>query len=297
MQGSKMSMMKRALLGIALACCLSGGASISAQAQDAGPHTYAVMSLIGDTLSVSPYMGLSGSRVVTKGLGGWDSTSSGTGSRLNAQQDLATPVKETLFDDAATAEISSAIRQRDPGAVVVPIPARNTGWYGLQDRLFSASAKDSREALKAMLKEHKATYLIVVTKRRSKVEMLADQHLFADAQLQLLTGSSEDSLRLEGIGFYVDDAVRVQSLKTLDRSTGVLASFINASVRLVDSKTLEFIREQTVTRSKIIAISKPLEAGFSAWDEATEAQKAESLQELIRASMAETVPGLLKKAP
>jgi len=243
--------------------------------------------------------GSSGASVSTRGLGGWQSQGVTTGSRLNQEPILSTPVKDTTFDDAAVSAIAGAIRERDPGAMVEILPGRNTGWYGLQDKLFesSSAAKDAREVLKAALKARKAGYLIVVTKRRSRMQLLADGRLFAAAQLQLLSGSASDSKRLEGIGFYVDDTVRVQDLKTLDRATGVLASFVNVTLRLVDAKTLEVTRDLIVMNSKIIAISKPLEAGFSAWDEATEAQKLDSLQGLIRASMKEAVPKLLNKAP
>jgi hypothetical protein len=300
MKPSELRAIQLWLLGIVFAICLSGSATAFAQT-GASPRVYAVMSLIGDSLFVSPYLDAtaSGNRVVAKGLGGWDSHSMRTGSHLSPQQDLAAPVKDTVFDDAAVAAIAGSIKQRDPGAVVETLSARNTAFYSLQDRLFDnpSASKDGREVLKAMLKEHKASYLIVVTKRRSIVEMLADSRAFADAQLRLLTGSSGDVLRLEGIGFYVDDAVLVQSLKTLDRSTGVLASFVNITVRLVDARTLDVVREQTASKSKIIAISKPLDAGFSAWDEATEAQKSESLRELIQSTLGEMTPGLLAKIP
>jgi hypothetical protein len=290
----------RTLLRMVVAALLVAAyaiASTNAFAQGSASRTYAVMSLIGDSLFVSPYSNATayGSRVIAIGLGSWDSHSMHTGSLLTPQQDLASPVKDTVFDDAATATIAGGVKQREPGAVVETLSARNTGFYGLQDRLFdgTGAGKEGREALKAMLREHKVSYLIVVTKRRSNVEMLADSRNFADAQLRLLTGSSGDVLRLEGIGFYVDDAVVVQSLKTLDRSTGVLASFVNITVRLVDAKTLDVIREQTASKSRIIAISRPTEAGFSAWDEATEAQKSESLRELIQTTVAEVTPRLL----
>jgi hypothetical protein len=298
---SKFRTLRRTVPGVLIvAACLFAGES--AFAQSTAPRVYAVMSLIGDSLFVSPYLNAtaSGSRVIAKGLDGWDSHSMRTGSHLSPQQDLETPVKDTAYDDAAAAAIAASVKQREPGAVVETLSARNTAFYGLQDRLFdnSSAGRDGRDALKAMLKEHKVAYLIVVTKRRTNVEMLADSRAFADAQLRLLTGSSGDVLRLEGIGFYVDDAVLVQSLKTLDRSTGVLASFVNITVRLVDAKTLDVVREQTASKSRIIAISKPTEAGFSAWDEATDTQKSDSLRELIQTTMAAVTPQLLgSRAP
>jgi hypothetical protein len=296
MKPSAVRALQRTMLGILVAIGLLADRTAFAQT-GASPRVYAVMSWIGDSLFVSPYLDAtaSGNRVVAKGLDGWDSHSLRTGSHLSPQQDLAAPVKDTLYDDTTAGAIAAGVKQRDPGAVVETLSARNSAFYGLQDRLFdnANAAREGREALKAMLRERKASYLIVVTKRRSNVEMLGDSRVFADAQLRLLTGSSGDVLRLEGIGFYVDDAVQVQSLKTLDRSTGVLASFVNITVRLVDARTLDVVREQTASKSKIIAISKPLEAGFSAWDEATEAQKSESLRELIQTTMAEVTPPLL----
>lgn len=291
--------MKQAKVGVMFACCLVMAGAALAQAQEAAPRTYAVMSLIGDNLSVSPLINASGStRRIAGVIGSW-TMGGNTGSRLDMSRPVDVPLKETNYDDAAVATLAGAIRQRDPAAAVELLPARDSGLYAKQDRLFDSSpgSKSARESLRAMLKEHHATHLVIVTKNRSEVEMLGDSKVFADAQLQLLSASSDDTIRLEGIGFYVDDMIKVQDLKTLDPSTGVLASFINANVRLVDAKTLDVIRETVITKSNIIAIAKPLEAGFSAWDEATEAQKSASLMKLIRVAMEDTASRILSKSP
>jgi hypothetical protein len=299
------------LAGVLLACCMLGG--FAHAGEDSGSRTYAVMSLIGDSLSISPYMDVSSSgasiaRVetrapevtdTTRGLVGLGTHSVMTGTRLVQEHVLTVPVKEPVFDDAALSTVAGVLKQREPAATVELLRARDPNLYSLQDRLLESppAAKEAREALLATLKERKTAYLILITKHRSKAEMLGEAHVFSDAQLQLLSGSRSDTRRLEGLGFYVDDLVKVQNLKTLDRSTGVLASYVNATVRLVDAKNLEVIREVTITRSRIIAIAKPLAAGFTAWDEATDAQRAQSLQTLIRAAIEEAVTNLFSKNP
>jgi hypothetical protein len=301
--------MKLAGLALALACCVAGG--FAQAAEEGGPRTYAVMSLIGDSFSISPYMDVSSTGAsiyysrgsdaaeAAKSPGGWGAHGGMTGSRLVQDRVLTIPVKEPVFDDAAIASVAGVLKQREPGTTVELLRAKDPNFYNLQDQLVDSpsGAKEAREALRTTLKERKAAYLILVTKHRSKSEMLGDAHVFSDAQLQVLSGSRSDTRRLEGLGFYVDDLIRVQNLKTLERSTGVLASYVNATVRLVDAKSLEVIREVTITRSKIIAAARPLAAGFTAWDEATDAQRAQALQALVRAAMEEATGNLMNKSP
>jgi hypothetical protein len=280
-------------------------------AEEGGARNYAVMSLIGDNLSIAPYMDVSSTGAdiyysrgadaadAAKTPGGWGSHGGTTGSRLTQERVVTIPVKEPVFDDAAITAVAGVLKQREPGATVELLRAKAPSLFSLQDRLLESpsGAKEARETLLATLKERKAAYLILVTKHRSRAEMLGEAHVFSDAQLQVLSGSRSDTRRLEGLGFYVDDLVKVQNLKTLERSMGVLASYVNATVRLVDAKNLEVMREVTITRSKIIAVARPLAAGFTAWDEATDAQRAQSLQALIRSALEEATINLMNKNP
>jgi hypothetical protein len=276
--------MRRVAFGLLFAWWVNASMVADAGAQETGVRSYAVMSLIGDSLSVVPFNGALAVR------------SSLTGTRIDPQVHLSLTFSSGGFDDISLNTIAASARQTLPDVAVDLLQTRNASLFKLQDRVFDTNdaAKDAREALKATLKERNASYLILLTKHRSdKAEMVADAHLLSDANLRLLRGSTGDYTRTEGLGFYVDDAIRVQNLKTLDIAQGVLVGYLDATLWLIDARTLAVIRELPVAKSVVVAVSKPLEVGFNAWDEATEQQKVQALRELIVAALKETTPKLV----
>jgi hypothetical protein len=286
--------MKRAQFVAALACCLCLGMAHPAAAQDSGPRTYAMMSLIGDSVSILPF-----NSAITRNVIGMRDAS-----RLDQQQHLSVQLNTPGFDQIALGSVAAALRQSLPGATIDVLQTRDASLYRLQDRLFESpeATRDTREALKATLREHNANYLVIVTRRRTQRGFLpSDAHLLPDANLQMYTaraGGPQNSAyeKLEGIGFYVDESQRVQNVKTLDISNGILVSYIVATMRLVDAKTLAQVAEVPVFQQKVIAVSRPQEVGFNAWDEATEQQKIRSLEEVIELGLTDATHRLLGAA-
>jgi hypothetical protein len=286
--------MRRTRFIATLACCLCLCTAHLAKAQDSGSRTYAMMSLIGDSISILPF----NSAITRSVIGTRDA------SRIDQQQHLSVQLNSPGFDQIALGSMAAALRQSLPGATVDVLQTRDASLHKLQDRLFESpdATRDTREALKATLKEHNANYLIIVTRRRTQRGFLpSDAHLLPDANLQMYTaraGGSQNNTyeKLEGIGFYVDESQRVQNMKTLDISNGILVSYIVATMRLVDAKTLAQIAEVPVFQQKVIAVSRPQEVGFNAWDEATEQQKIKSLEEVIESGLTDATHRLLGAA-
>jgi hypothetical protein len=276
-----MKQLKRSIL---LACGLCVAAITPAHAQTRAGGNYAVMSLIGDTLTVTPYNGvLAGNK------------GPGIGRRVDTREYLDPPAPPGL-DQLAADTIATAVGRLSNGKPQM-LSARHDSLIKLQDKLFDGSdaSRQAREALLAVLKERNADYLILVSKRRTeRAEMLPDNHALAAANLRIIRGSSADTVRLLGLGLYLDDQVRVQrQLTPFDYSGGVLVAYVNATVRLIDAKTLNVIREVPAIASEIVAIAPPLEVGFNAWDEASEEQKTDALKRLIGVAMSEAAAKLL----
>lgn len=285
--------MKTFLPGLLVAGALSAMGLTAAHAEQS-PRTFAIMSLIGDTVTASPYFGTADGQSVRVN-GRTNAQSTVTGGRIPKIADTIIPNPGIPIDDMTERDIAAIVKQRMPEAVLDMLVTRDTRLYQLQGDLFDGGDKNRavKDALQATLKEHKATHLILITKRRSPIEMLGDPAMFNELQVRLLRGSSGDVRRLEGIGFYVDDAVSLQNQKTLEYSRGFLAAFINATVWLVDARTMQVVDKVNISKANVIAISRPLEVGFNAWDEASDKQKFEALLKLIDKSTSEAMPKLL----
>jgi hypothetical protein len=213
------------------------------------------------------------------------------------EQSLTLPFTQSTYDDTVEAAITNALRRQLPAASVDMLSTRNAGLFKLQGRLLDAkdaTAQGARESLRALLKERNDDYLILVTKQHSDTPLLENPRLFPDAHLRLLSGNTaDDTGRLEGLGFYMDTAVRVQNLDTLFFSHGVLLSYVNARVTLIDAKSLAVIRDLPATGSAIIAASAPTQPN-SAWEDVPDGKKFKSLQELVRVSMTEATAAVTK---
>lgn len=276
--------MRRLKLSILLACCVCLAAITQARPQARAGGNFVVMSLIGDTLTVTPYNGAS---AANKGPG--------VGRRIDSREYLDVPAPPGM--DQLAADTITTVAGRLSNGKPQLLSARHDNLIKLQDKLFdgSESSRQAREALMASLKERNADFLILVSKHRTeRAEMLPDNHLLAAANLRIIRGSSADTVKLLGLGLYLDDQVLVQrQLSPFDYSKGVLVAYVNATVRLIDAKTLNVIREVPATASEIVAIAPPLEVGFNAWDEASEEQKTEALKRLIGVAMSEATAKLL----
>lgn len=283
--------MKRIAIQIFVVCLLAAGGISSAVAQQNNHPTYAVMSLVGDSLTLGPYL-----KTSTIGR-----SQTELGTQLNLERWVSVPVTETVYDDTVNAAIANVLRQRLPNAAVDMLATRNAALFGLQGKLLDAndaSAQDARESLKALLKERNDDYLILVTKRRSDTTLFDNNsRLFSDVHLRLMNGNQEDdSGKLEGLGFYMDTAVVVQNLDDLLYSHGVLLTYVNARVTLIDAKTLNVIRDLPASKSAIIAASGSYTPN-SAWTDVPDPKKFKRLQDLVRVSMTEAVPAVLPASP
>jgi hypothetical protein len=230
---------------------------LAGPAWTAEPRTYAVLSLIGDKLMVVRFQ-------------------IGTGSRLdgNVRASFGTPGGE--MDRIMAFSIEDAIRKADPAAKVVLLIANDPAIYAAQSPAGASSVPTVLPALQEMLAGAKATHLVLVTKLR------------AEAKIPLDDGSVGRGW-LEGLGFYIDDELRLLKREGGEASEGLLAPFGYARFSLVDLGSSRVVRELAVTR----AIAAVNQRSASTWENLSGEEKARMLQSIVRSAAAEAVPTLL----
>ena len=243
----------RAFCLAALLCVAGSGQALPAEATK-----LALMSIVGKEISVVVYQPAVGSRL-----------------DQNRRQVVAMP--DASVDEAAVKALADTISRsvRDPSVATV-IPALDPASRTLT---FDTGRLVPSEELRAALRDSAATHLLVLTPLR------------AEARLKLaraVTGSGQ----LEGLGFYVDRALRTTRGDTGQSGTGFLAPFAYFRVSLVDLASWTVVKEASVHASTAISAAR-LKEGSDPWDVLTPEQKIEALNRLVRTEVERIVPGLL----
>lgn len=225
------------------------------------PSSYAVMSLVGDQLSI-----------VTPRVQ--------TGSHLDQNHRQVLPIPDDSLDATAARAADAAIRRVKPGARVHLYTTRDPKLFALQESLADSTeaAGALASSLKELLAQSRATHFILVTKHRD------------DARIKM--ASQEVGIgRLAGLGFYVDRHMELVDVATSKRNTGFLAPYAYLRFTLLDAATLKPLRASAVRESQVLPTTPG--ATQHPWDVATSGQKVDALEALIRRSVDSAVAQLL----
>ena len=247
--------MNRLLMSSLAALLLASGA----QAATAAP-SYAVISLVGDSLDVVTYQPQVGSQL-----------DSNTHMRLALSQDE--------LDTAALRAIDRSLRASRPGARVALLAASTPDSFANQDRLFSGDHVTLPAEIDAAVHREGAAMLVLVTKHHG------------EARLQVADGFI-GSGKLEGLGYYLDTNKHLRTVDTGVRSTGYLAPFVYVDVNLVDVATGTLLKRATITTGHVIGTSKKAEA-VHPWDALTSEEKVRTLKNLLTSELRAAMPALL----
>ena len=254
--------MKHTLL-LLLALTLFGSAN--AQAVDASIRKVAIVSLIGDVMTVDTYR----PRV-------------GTGIDSNQQEQV--PVQSPVFDHAAIFAAVDALAPLLPASSVSALAVPVAGSGADPNRLLADGPIPPSSALVASLRQSGFSHLLLISKHRGL------------ARLQL-KDVAVGSGHLRGIGFYIDHNLRVKNEDTAEIARGFIAPYVYIRLTLLDLATLDTRAEQTIGASETWSAAGN-EKGFDPWGAITPDQKVASLKRLIEANVAAAAPLLVRaKAP
>ncbi|MCE9659766.1 MAG: hypothetical protein K8R60_14490 [Burkholderiales bacterium] len=218
----------------------------SARAAEPPKPTIAVLSLIGDELTL-----------VTRRMS--------TGSQLDRNDRQAIPIANPAFDVAAAVAAERAIKQALPSAERIRVSVRDQRLFSLQDRVLEPGpASDGmREALQALLLKEKATHLMLVTKRRD------------NAQFRMIDSYTGDG-KVSGMGIYIDNTKDLQSETTGQSGTGYFACYAYVKVTLVDVATMRSLGARNGTESVMTTPIGRNDAS-TAWDALSAQGKEDNL--------------------
>lgn len=232
---------------------------------ETAPRSYAVMSLIGNSISVH-------------------AVRPEVGSRTDGNSKHVLPIADPVFDVAALKAANSAIKQLQPGAKVVLMSTQDAGLYKAQNAMFDEAHanQDNRDYLISLLKDRGVSHLVLITRLR------------ANAKFELRDGYA-GSGSLEGLGFYIDDTTLLRNTQTSESSIGMLTPFAHVKLRLLDARTLALVGEEGAVESTIIHRPSASPNAMDMWTKLTSATKIDYLDGLLNNAMKTAVPALLAK--
>jgi len=246
----------RRVAGTVALCLIATGAAVAQT-----PRSYAVLSLVGDKLTmVSPRM------------------TTGSHADRNLRNEIAT--SDDGLDALAVQAAAQALRQLQPGATPALFTSRDANLFAMQEALVESDDLPAEfgQSLKSLLSSANATHFVLITKYRAETQMR-------------LHGSAVGNGRLSGLGFYVDRHMGLQNVETGVRTTGFFSPYVYMRMTLIDAATLQPVRRWTARATQVIS-SRP-GAIESAWTQYAAAQKTQLLSELLQRSVSEGVEALL----
>ena len=239
----------RALLGHgAMACSTLAAAGLCHAAPTV--DSYAVVSLVGDQLSIVTYQ-------------------PATGSSLDKNITQSVPTTDGHFDKYAARVAINTIHRVTPEAASQVIEVPDEAAFGDAKSLLAADGTlpSLLTTVRPLLRQPDTHYLFVIDKYRSDTRLKT-------AHSSVGTGT------VSGLGFYVDARKGMMSTKTGERGRGFVAPFAYVMVTLVDLRTGAVVASQeeveTATRANVGS-----QATFDPWDAMTAEQKVQMLDRLL----------------
>jgi hypothetical protein len=249
--------MKLPLLGLALLVSWMG--AVGAAAQEIA-RKYAVVSLIGDSISVVTYHG-------------------STASSLDRNRTESLPVSDRVFDKAALVATQEALERIEPRSTVLLLAVSSPSLYTDQERFFDGTRLALPEELVGVARREHATHMLLLTKHRGEARLQAQDEKLGSGMLA-------------GIGFYIDRRLPTRNPSTGERGMGFLAPFVYAQMSLVDLATLRVDRQQTITATATLSpAGNP--ASSDPWYALSAPQKVDVLSRMVTQEVLRAVPALV----
>jgi hypothetical protein len=253
LETSMTSFARRTALALLLA--LAGGGAL---AQPAPAPRYAVISAVGDTLTV-----------VHQG------TSVGSNLDRNERQKLK--VKDSPLDDTALGVARKALQERDPAAKVSLFAVSEA-----QSPFFSGERFTPPADLAAELAKDGVTHVVVISKLRT------------DSAMQTRDGTQLGTGRVEGLGFYIDYDTEMVNTGSGRHADGFLAAFVSIKASLVDVAQGKVLSSEQVRVSDMVLGVGGDGKAKHPWQAMSPQQKLQALQGLLIEGLGRAVPATLK---
>lgn len=237
-------------------------APLFAQIAESATQRYAVLSIVGDKITLVGYR-------------------QPIGSNLDQNDKRILAVSGPVLDNSTLLSVDDAVKRVQPQAVTMLLTSRDPKLFALQDQSLDnpGDAAGSVAAVKTLLQQSQATRLILIAPYRSEARFQLRETLIG-------TG------RVTGLGIYVDRVARISVSGSGAEGTGFIAPYAYFSVSLIDAKTMTTMRRQIVTEGRVIPTAEVQTANVP-WDVLNNQKKIEVLEGLVRQGVDRAIPALL----
>lgn len=225
------------------------------------PRKYAVLSVIGDSLTIVTFQ-------------------PGTGSRLDRNVRSTIVLPSPVFDNTALLAVDEAIRKEEPGAqtALLSVPGLQSRIH--QERVVEGQPFSPPEELTEALGKVAATHLFLVARHRSEAGLPT-------------THGRLGSGTLEGLGFYIDGQTRLKRADTGESGIGFLAPYAYFSVSLIELPSMKVLRQQRITSATTLSSARNT-TGADAWGALSSSRKIAILREFVTREIAKAIPVLVR---
>jgi hypothetical protein len=244
------------------ALALAAGLSLAPWLAQAADRRYAALSLLADQFDV----------VFAREQ---------VGSNLDRNQRQSFDAGASAFDRYALQAVQSALQRSQQGTQFTMLTLPTTSrLFKEPDRIFGSRVVALPGPVVDALIAAKATHLNLLTKVRGEARVpLVDR----------TTGMGN----VRGLGFYVDEALRVIRQDTGEYSTGVLAPFVYLRLSLIDVESGEIVREQLIRAMRAYTTAGRADV-TQAWQVLSAEEKVDALKQLLEDELAHAVPALIE---
>jgi hypothetical protein len=231
----------------------------TAPASEPGTAKIAILSLVGDRLTV----------VVRQ-----DST----GSVIDQNRRTTLPLAGRQLDDFVLEVADNAIRAAFPGATPTLLRATGDALYAVQDQVLDAESSDEIARLQSGLRETLAgrdvDRLLLVLKARGPAEW------------------AQSKGKLEGLGFFVVPPFhRDQRHNGAPVHPGTVSAYAGLRVLLLDARSLAVLKEDWTLAHTLRRAPRDADT-YDEWRRLTPEQKDAALRQLLRREIRRMVPPL-----
>lgn len=233
--------------------------ALASAAHSAEERSYAILSLVGDQLTIVQ-------------------RESTTGTRIDRNTRTPVPLGTDALDNKMVLAVDREIRRLAPKSPTVLLAARRADLFELQARTLDEQSGVQKllHALRDVVARSNATHLVLLTKHRSR------------ARLEVPDGALGDG-QLEGLGFYVDPNRPMDTIMAGKRAEGFIGPYAYFMATLVELRTGKILAQAPAFESTTAASEKVL----TPWQSLTPEQKADMLEKLIARGAARAVPKLM----
>jgi hypothetical protein len=187
-----------------------------------------------------------------------------TGTRNNPNYVKALPMKDDVLDRLV---LRAVVKASIPGKPeVLPLGLRDPRYYQAQEKLLASEGKPLLDGLLKAVEAQRITHILLVTRARNEA-------MFRVRDGHIGTGT------VEGLGFYVDRAMRLQNEQTGETDRGYLAPFAHYRLLLFDVARAAVVAEARVAVSRTYLVAGSGES--DPWDVVSPQQKVDDLEQLL----------------